>query len=261
MNPIDLGFKSFILFLLIFARLMGIFVQAPLFGRPTGVPVPAQVGYGLAISLVIFHVLPLPAHLPTGLIPMFFMVAGQVAVGLMIGFTSYMVAAGVQFAGELTDIQLGLSVAASFDPASGGNVNLMRQFEFRLALLIWILIHGDHFFLEAVRRSYDLIPPDTFAINLSALNKLIQVSGGIFITALEISAPVLAALFITDVALGLLNRAAQQFNVFMLSFPLKILVGMIVLILSLSPLLFQAVPILWDHLNYDLMELIMALKK
>lgn len=257
---IDLGFKSFILFLLIFARLAGVFVQAPLFGRPKGIPMPAQIGYSLAISLVIYHVVPMPKHIPETLMEMAFAVMGQAAIGLMIGFASYTVAAGLQFAGELIDIQLGLSIAASFDPSAGGTVNLMRQFQFRIAILVWIMTHGDYFFLKAVRRSYELIPPDTFVLPGPAVSKLVAMSGGIFVMALEISAPILAALFITQVALGLLNRAAQQFNVFMISFPVNIMVGMGLLILSLSPLLFSAIPNLYTNLNHDLVSLILALK-
>lgn len=260
MSPIDLGFQSFMVFLLIFARLMGIFVQAPLFGRPKGVPIAGQIGYGLAITLLIFHVLPMPRNLPDNMIDLALCVMGQAVVGLMIGFTSYMVAAGIQFAGELVDIQLGLSVAATFDPSTGGTVNLIREFEFRLALLMWIVIHGDWFFFKAIERSYELIPPDRFSLNGTVINKLIDVSGGIFLMAVEISAPVLVAIFITQCALGLLNRAAQQFNVFMISFPLNILVGMTLLILSLSPLLYVAIPNLWDHLNHDMMELVLDLK-
>jgi len=261
MDAIDLGIQSFLFFLLVFARLVGVFVQAPLFGRPRGVPMAAQVGYSLAISLVLFHVLPIPAHMPDTPLTFAFTIAGQVLIGLVLGFAAYIVAAGAQFAGELVDIQLGLSVAASFDPSSGGTVNLMRQFEFRLALLVWIFIHGDYFFFRAVARSYELIPADTFSLPPAAIMKLVDMSNGIFVMAMELSAPVLVAIFITQLGLGLLNRAAQQFNVFMISFPVNILIGLGVLILSLSPMLYKALPNLYYHWNQDYINLILALKK
>lgn len=259
-EALDYGVQSVVFFLLIFARMVGIFVQAPLFGRPKGIPMPVQVGYSLVISLLLYHILPMPAHLPVGVIYYALALAGQVLIGLMIGFASYMVAAGVQFAGELVDIQMGMSIAASLDPSSGGNVNLIRQFEFRLAILVWIFIHGDYFFFKAVERSFELIPADTFTITGPAVAKLVSMTGGLFVMGLEISAPVLAAIFITDVALGLLNRASHQFNVFMISFPVKILVGFVILILSLSPFFAKALPNFYSSLNHDIIEFILALK-
>jgi len=260
MNPLDAGFECIEFYFLIFARLVGVFVQAPLFGRPKGVPAPVQVGYSLAISLVMYSILPIPKHLPENAVEYGFAIAGQVSIGLMLGFASYMVAAGLQFAGEIIDVQMGLSIAANFDPSAGGTVNMIRQFQFRLALLVWIFIHGDYFFFKAIRRSYELIPPDTSALTQGAVFKLVDMTSGLFVMGLELSAPVVAALFITNVALGLLNRAAQQFNVFMISFPLSILIGMGVMILGLGTLMSRAIPNLYSHLNHDMMELIMALK-
>jgi flagellar biosynthetic protein FliR len=261
MSPIDLGFESFVFFLLIFARLMGVFVQAPLFGRPQGIPMPAQICYGLGISFLIFHTLPLPPHLPTGLMETAIDAAGQAAIGLMIGFTSYLVVAGVQFAGEMCDIQMGLSIAAMVNPATGQPINLIASFEQKLGILSWLFIRGYVFFFRAIKRSYQLIPVYGFTINGPALTKLIQSSGSIFSMALEISAPVLVALFITQIALGLLNRAAQQFNVFMISFPLNILVGLSLLLLSIVPMFYLAIPHLWRHMDKNIASLIMDLRR
>ena len=261
MSPVNLGFESFVFFLLIFARLMGVFVQAPLFGRPQGIPMAAQIGYGLGISFLIFHTLPLPAHLPTGLMETAIDAAGQTVIGLTIGFTSYLVVVGVQFAGELCDIQMGLSIAAMVNPATGQPINLISSFEQKLGILSWLFIRGYFYFFKAIKRSYQLIPVTSFSINGAALTKLIQASGGIFSMALEISAPVLVALFITQIALGLLNRAAQQFNVFMISFPLNILVGLSLLLLSIVPMFYLAIPHFWHRLNGDMASLILDLQK
>lgn len=260
-EALDYLFQSAAFFFLIFARLIGVFVQAPLFGRPKGIPMPIQIGYSLVISFLMYHILPVPKDLPDVGIMFVFTVMGQVLIGLMIGFASYMVAAGIQFAGELMDIQLGLSIAATLDPGGGGgNVNLIRTLQFRLAILVWVLIHGDYFFFKAVERSYELIPVTHFFITGAVIEKFVEMTSGLFVMALEISAPVLVAIFITDVALGLLNRAAHQFNVFMISFPVKILVGMGMITLSLSPLLARAIPNLYSNLNHDMIQVILALK-
>jgi len=240
---------------------VGVFVQAPLFGRLKGIPMPVQVGYSLAISLVMFHILPLPKDLPDHYISFIQAVICQVFVGLLLGFASYMVVAAVQSAGELMDMQLGLSIAATLDPGSGGSsAGLIRTLYLRLALLVWILLHGDYFFLRAVERSYELIPVTHFALPGAVIGKFVELTSGLFVIALEISAPVLAAMFISDVALGLLNRAAQQFNVFMVSFPVKILLGLGMMALSLAPVLVRALPSLYSNLNHQMIQVILALK-
>ena len=259
MDNADLGLQAITFFIIIFARLVGVFVQAPLFGRPKGIPMPVQIGYSLAFSFVFFSVLPVPANLPTTLSGLAFEVSVQVLIGLMLGYAAYIVAAGVQFAGELTDIQMSFNIASSFDNAGGGTMNLIRQFEFRLAILVWIFIHGDYFFLRAVRRSYDLIPP-MHLLNTGSVANLIHMTSGIFVMGMEMAAPVVVSVFIIGVALGLLNRASQQFNVFVLSFPLYILMGFGVLALSMPLLFWKALPILYSNQNHDIMQLILAMR-
>lgn len=259
MGQLELGFESFIFFILIFARLMGVFVQAPLFGRPKGIPMPVQIGYSLAFSLIFFSVLPIPAYLPKTLVALCFEALVQVLIGLMIGFASFIVAAAVQFAGEVSDISMSLNIAASYDQMSGQSVNLVRQFEFRLAILVWIFIHGDYFLFKAILRSYELIPP-TQLIAPGSVYNLIHMTSGIFVTGMELAAPVVIAVFMVSTAMCLLNRASQQFNVFVMSFPLYIISSIGALALSIPLLFWKVLPAMYSNLNHDIIQLILAMK-
>lgn len=253
----ELGFKSFVLFLLVLARVMGIFTQAPIFASHH-IPRQGRVALSVICAMAIFSVVPFPKEFPLHLINLVLLILNQILVGLIIGYLSFIIMAGFQFAGELMDIQLGLSSAASFDPASGGTSNLLRRFQFYIAMLIYLIINGHHHLLRAIFKSFELVPVTGFTFTGNMIEHLIAISGDMFILAVQISAPVLASLFITQAALGLLARVAPQMNVFMMSFPLNMLVGMTLLAVSL-PLINIAFRQYLEKYDIYLVDLIRAM--
>ncbi|MBI2266790.1 MAG: flagellar biosynthetic protein FliR [Armatimonadetes bacterium] len=252
------GYDVFKFFLLVMARFMGVFVQAPIWASHH-IPMQGRVGVALWVTIAIFPALSVPKGLPQELIPYAILLAGQVLIGALIGLVSFLVMAAVQTAGELIDIQLGLSIAASFDPSAGGTVNLIRRFEFYVAMIVYLVINGHHQFLRALFRSFEVVPVTGIRITPASLERLIPLTADIFYIAVQIGAPVLAALFITQVALGLLSRVAPQMNVFMISFPLNILVGLSLVVASM-PLALRVIIQLFEKNNEFVMELIKNLR-
>ena len=116
--------------LLAFVRIALIFVQAPILGS-NHIPNTVLVGFAAAITVAIYPTLPVPNDMPTDLFPFFGALLTQACVGLVIGFVSFIVIGAAQFGGEMLDIQMGLSSAASFDPASHGAINLLRKVLFQ----------------------------------------------------------------------------------------------------------------------------------
>lgn len=243
------------MFLLCFARIVGFFVQAPIWGS-NHMPKQALVGAGACIAVVVFPSLPVPGALPSNLFELGIMLMGQLAVGLVIGYVSFLVLAGAQFAGEILDIQMGLSVAASFDPASHGAVNLIRRFKFYFTMIIYLMLNGHHTLLMALKRSFEVIPLTGFEFPKSLIYNLIDMTTQVFIIGIQIAAPALAALFITQVALGLLARVAPQMNVFMLSFPLNIMIGMVMILVAL-PLVYKGLD---SYFNTNLNQILQSIK-
>ncbi len=259
------GYVLWALFLLAFVRVVGLFVQAPIWGS-AHIPKQGLVGAALCITVVLWPTLPVPpaALVPTTIPALFLALLGQLAIGLIIGYASFLVIAAVQFAGELLDIQMGLSVAASFDPASHGAVNLIRRFEFYFAMLVYLMIGGHHTLLRALAQSYQVLPPwGAPHISWALITHLTALTSQMFVLAVQIAAPVLAALFVTQVALGLLARIAPQMNVFMLSFPLNIMVGLSLFSLSL-PFIFYALGshghLLYHEDTWDLWQIFREMK-
>jgi flagellar biosynthetic protein FliR len=216
--------------------MVGFFVQAPIWGSHH-IPKQVLVGTCALMAIVMYPVVPVPKGLENlgdrmmhgDFAPFIFYIIQQFTVGLVIGYFSFLIMASVQFGAECLDVQMGLSVAASFDPASHGAVNMLRRWAFYLAMILYLLFNFHHKALEAMRFSYDVIPLDSMVLSHKLIEDMMTKTGYIFIIGLQVAAPIVASLFVTQVALGLLARVAPQMNVFMLSFPLNIAIGLTLL--------------------------------
>lgn len=247
----DEFFMAFGVGLLAFVRIVFIFLQAPIFGSKHIKP-QAKVGLAACMALVAFPNLPMPANFPEEPKGFVLAILSQIVVGLAIGFVSYLVMAAAQFGGEMMDIQMGLSVAASMDPSSGGTSKLLMRLNFYIAMLLYLSANGHHELFRAIFRSFQIIPLTEFRVSGRLILIFLSHTEEIFLIGLQIAAPPLAALFITQVAMGLLARVAPQMNVFMLSFPMNIAVGMMLFSIGLpmiQTLLLRQFEINQDRVN------------
>lgn len=217
---------------LAFARIVAIMIQAPILGSKH-FNTQVRIGTALALTMLAFPNLPVPDDFPEEMRGFLLAILTQIVVGLCIGMVSFMTMAAAQFGGEMLDIQMGLSVAASMDPSSGGASKLLNRLMFYIAMLLFLVVDGHHQFMIAIYRSFELIPLTYFRVSGALIEQLIRLTGEIFLIGIQIAAPALAALFITQVALGLLARVAPQMNVFMLSFPLNIAIGLMLVSVGL----------------------------
>jgi flagellar biosynthetic protein FliR len=161
----------------------------------------------------------------------------QVAAGLALGFLGVMLFSAVSLAGSLIDLFSGFSAAQLFDPATSATTSVFGRFYSVLATTLLFAIDGHLLLVRGFLTSFDAAPLTT--LSLGELAKILTQDAGLFfLSAVEIAAPLLAALFLTEAALGLLSRAAPQMNVFLLGLPVKIL-----LTLTLAGL---AIPLLPD---------------
>lgn len=225
-------YTSFGVCLLAFVRIVLIFRQAPILGS-NHMKNQVKIGLAALLALVAFPHLKVPDNFPTEPMGFILCILSQIGVGLAIGFVSYLVMAAAQFGGEMMDIQMGLSAAATMDPSSGGTSKLIMRLNFYFAMLLYLTTNGHHEFLRALYASFEIIPVTTFNVNGALIELFIDHTRDIFIIGLQIASPPIAALFITQIAMGLVSKVAPQMNVFMLSFPANIGVGMMMLSVGL----------------------------
>lgn len=179
--------------------------------------------------------------------------------GVIIGYSARFVFAGIDLAGQLIGIQMGFGIVNIIDPKQETQLSIIAQFQGLLAILIFLSLNGHHWLLLALAKSFETIPLSGFAYSQPALAILFKMSGDIFVVAFKISAPVMVALFLTNVTLGVLAKAIPQIHVFMMSFPLTIAVGLLSLAASLQ-MLGYLLPQIFIKMQNDIVTLIGALK-
>lgn len=146
----------------------------------------------------------------------------QVAVGVALGFVTALFFAAVQAAGDMIDVFGGFSLAYAFDPLSTTQSSVFGRFYNLTAVTLLFATEGHLLILRGFLNSYDTLPLDG-TLSLTTLTRLLSDGvGQMFLAAMQIAGPLIAVLFLTDIAFGLLNRVAPALNAFSLGFPAKI---------------------------------------
>jgi flagellar biosynthesis protein FliR len=220
---IELAPQALTGFLLVMVRAIAWIIIAPPFSMRA---IPIQVKLGLAAALAVASGPGMAAEsVPLETVPLIGAVLLQVAIGLILGFLTLMFISAVQAAGEMIDLFGGFSISAAFNPLSDSSSGVFGRFYNLLALTLLFAINGHLLLIKGFLTSFDAVPLSGIALtNLSSL--FIDTIGQFLLAALEIAAPLLAVLFLAEIGLGLLSRAAPQMNVFALGFSLKIIVAL-----------------------------------
>jgi flagellar biosynthesis protein FliR len=213
----------------------------PPFNSPS-IPIRIRVGLATAISFVVAHKIADasdaagvsgPASLALG--PFVVSLLVQAVAGLALGFAVLMLFSAIQAAGDLIDLQVGFSLGQVIDPLSGTSAAPIGRLHQLLALVIVFAINGHVLMVRGFLRSVDAVPMGR--VDLAVLGSQLTELLSMFLAAtLEIGLPVLAALFCTEVALGLLGKAAPQLNLLVLGFAAKTFVAFVLLGATLTML-------------------------
>ncbi len=225
--------QSFPNFLLIFCRITAFFVVAPVFSTRS---VPAQFKIGLAFFASVLTFLTVGTSDAVEWDGEYILaVIREVLVGLLLGFTAYFIFTVVQMAGAFIDLQMGFGIANVIDPMTGTQSPILGNFKYIIAMLLFLSMNGHHYLLIGIMDSYKWVPlsNELFArmYEGSVSEFLVKTFARMFALALQMSAPLVVAMFLVDVALGILARTVPQLNIFVVGIPIKILAGFMVLVL------------------------------
>ena len=221
------------------SRILGMIAAAPLFGNAS-FPRSAKVALAIVIALIMAPVIPAgPAADPMSMAGLL-IVAQEMIIGLAIGFAIRIVFAAVEMAGEIVSATMGLGFASVFDPQTKGRSSAVSQFLALIATMAFLAINGHLLLLEVLAESFVSMPISATPTSSNLMLQLVKWAGAIFSVGLQLSLPIVAALLITNVALGILTRAAPQLNIFGIGFPVSLGVGLL-LISQVLP--YMAVPL------------------
>jgi flagellar biosynthesis protein FliR len=215
------------LLFLVFLRVGAILMSIPIFDS-RGIPFLFKMALAFATAIVLFPLLKLDVvPVTSDLFTLGISAAGEIFLGLAIGFSVKLIFAGIQLAGQLAGYQMGLAIANVMDPATSEQVPLLAQFNNLIGLLVFLSINAHYWFIKALTESFRLVPPLTVNFGNSLMEQFTRLSGNMFVIALQVGAPVIAAMLLTSVAFGLVARTVPQMNVFIVAMPLKIGVGLL----------------------------------
>jgi flagellar biosynthetic protein FliR len=222
-------------FFLVFARVFGMTLQAPFF---SGKSLPAQVRAAFITGLVIMYMIvvnPKVDNIPTNMFFYTFMMVEEVLVGVAFGFCVSIMVSAIQAAGEIIDVQMGMSMVTLFNPMTKSQSSAMGRLFYQLELTVFIIANGHLFLLSAFFQTFELLPIGGFNFNNPAvMTQFIQIVGQLFYVSLNLALPVLITLFIIDFSLGITNKVSPQINVLELNFAMKPTTGMIILLILMS---------------------------
>lgn len=247
----------FELFVMVLCRTTGIFLAAPVFSSPV-IPKLVKV---LLCAVVAACLLPIAVASQGGsAIPLNWLGFGlagakEMMVGLVLGFFALLAYTAVQVAGELISEQMGMAMSKVADPTTNNEMAVVARLATVLGLLLFLAVDGHHWLLMALSRSFDRVPVGAMDLSEMTMDRLVDGFARMYESGIVLAAPVLCVTLLMTVAIGVLARLVPQIHALMLSFPLKIGIGLLMLGIAL-PLIAHAVEKQFAHMSRNLMPLL-----
>ena len=217
------------IFSLVLIRVTSTLVAMPIFGQQ-GIPRIVKVGLGLFLTFLLFPVVSQTVSpLQGSLVELSILALKEIACGLIIGYAANFVFYAVEFAGAIVGYQAGFAIVASIDPMTNARNPVLGRVQYIMVVLIFLTLNGHHFFLSGLAKSFETIPLGLLNFDHSLLAWTLSMAAGISETAVKLAAPVMVALIMTDIGLGILARVAPQMNIFVVGFPLKVGIALILM--------------------------------
>ncbi|MEO8039827.1 MAG: flagellar biosynthetic protein FliR [Betaproteobacteria bacterium] len=215
-----------------FVRILAFIATEPVLGN-RAIPLPVKLALALFVTVAIAPILPSPPAVPVASAAGLLILAQQVLIGAAMGFTARIVVSAAEMAGQLAGLQMGLGFALFFNPESSGQAPLVAEFYGLVAVLTLLTTNAHYVVLTALAESFHVLPLALEPMAARGLLSVVYWGAQIFEVGLMISLPVVGALLIANIAIGILTRAAPQLNIFAVGFPVTLTVGFIMLYLSL----------------------------
>lgn len=224
----------FRLFLLVLARFSGLMLTAPILGSGN-FPITAKIGLTGMMALIVTPVLPALAQpLPGDQLTLAAMGAGELLIGLIIGFVMTLTFGAIQLAGQLMDMQTGFGMMNIFNPAFEVQFPIYGFFLFIVAVLYLLLTNGHHLMILGLVRSFEHVPPGQFGMRPTMMLEVSRWGTQIFVDGLIISSPIVGAMLLTYITMGFLGRVVPQIHLFVIGFPITIATGLLLMALILG---------------------------
>ncbi|HOW57786.1 MAG TPA: flagellar biosynthetic protein FliR [Smithellaceae bacterium] len=246
-------------FILVLLRVSAIVVTIPVISDKA-VPVRFKAALSVLITLIVFPLvlskIPKPSQMEA--IVFMYRMAGEVLIGVIIGFVARLVFTGIQIAGNLIGFQMGFAIANVIDPLTSDQVSIIAEFQYLMAMLVFLVVDAHHIFFSAIVQSYTIVNPFSFHFSGQLMQLIFDFSKNMFVVAVKIGAPLMAVMLFTNVVLGIIARTVPQINVFIVGFPLQIAMGLVFIGIT-APLFVKMTQGLYENLGPSIMSLLRSM--
>jgi flagellar biosynthesis protein FliR len=214
------------------ARISGLMVFSPFLGN-SAIPAPLKATLTVLLTALVY-----PLHAPLQLAFDLWSWGGvalsELVIGLALGLAANFMMEAPILAGQILGVQMGYSLATVFDPQTQADTPVLGTLHNLTALLIFLQLDIHHWMLRAIVRSFAYMPAGSAFSSLAGVTALLHAAGGIFLAAVQIAAPALAATLVTDVVLGFLGKASPQLPVLFVGLAAKNLLGLMVMLMAIG---------------------------
>lgn len=245
--------------LLVFLRVTGLIMTSPLFGR-RNMPNISKIGFSLAISYLFFvesfsvtDVVVYDSLLVLGLLCL-----KEVLFGVVISFISYLFMNLTFTAGQLIDMHMGFGMVSVMDVQSNISVPIMGNLLNIAILVAFFGVNGHHKLIQILHATFRVMPVGSVQVSSNIAYAAVEVFSTSFLLAINVAMPVIAAGLITEIALGVVIRSVPQLNIFSIGFPIKIVVGF-VMMLVMIPIFVAFTSTIFDEMFVGLEKMFAAM--
>jgi len=221
-------------FLWPFMRLSAFFMAAPLLGH-TAAPVRVKIGLAALLTAAVAPTLPPLPEAPVWSWAGLGIAVEQTLIGAAMGLALRVMFSAVQAAGDFIGLQMGLGFATFVTP-DGANTMILSRFLYTFTLMMFLAVNGHLIVIDILAGSFRTLPIGYGGLNPGGLDLLARYGGTIFASGLLLALPVVAALLIVNLSLGILNRSAPQLTVFSVGFPTSLTLGLLLLVVLMTDL-------------------------
>jgi flagellar biosynthetic protein FliR len=228
-------------FFWILVRVGTLFFLLPIFGA-RNIPSLWKAGLSFVIAIVLTPVVPAPQNLPVTAPEIILGVTSEMLMGLILAITIRMFLAATEMAGQFMSFQMGFSMASAIDPQTGAQSNVLTQFIYIFTLLLFFSMDGHHIFIRIMANSFYSVPVNSISFKPAIANELIKAGTAMFVLGIKIAAPILVALFLSNLCLGIIARTVPQVNILMVGFPVNLSIGFVLfcfILMNIYPLVFN----------------------
>lgn len=223
-------------FMLILMRMTGMMVFSPILGR-RNVPTMLSVGFAFVLAVLLTQTVAPVTGYTMYAIPMLFMVAKELLIGLVAGMITQLFLSVLVVGGEIIDLQLGISMAKAFDPGTNASISVTASIMNAMFILIFFSTNNHLTFIKIMAQTFDIFPLGALTIDTQALFYLPQLFGTILIFAMKLCLPIAVMEIIITITVGIIMRIVPQINIFVINIQFKLLAGIFALTFLVAPLI------------------------